>query len=112
MGKRQSEDVYLNQTAFWRNILRNVWDYQIGGYQVIKKWLRYRESGILGRPLKPEEAREVTNTSRRIAALVLLQPKLDENYRGIKPVFDSRYRELSLGYVVARARPLRGTTFC
>ena len=29
-------DVYINGTAFWRNIPRNVWDYYIGGYQVIR----------------------------------------------------------------------------
>ena len=77
-------DVSLNSSAFWRNIPMNVWEYHIGGYQVIKKWLSYREAAILGRPIKPEEAREVTNTARRIAALILLQPRLDENYAAIK----------------------------
>ena len=77
-------DVYLNDTAYWRNIPRNVWEYYIGGYQVIKKWLSYREDEILGRALKPEEAREVMNMARRIAAIILLQPKLDENYNKVK----------------------------
>jgi hypothetical protein len=70
-------------TGYWRNVPRNVWEYHIGGYQVIKKWLSYREDEILGRPLKPEEAREVMNMARRIAAIILLQPKLDENYRTV-----------------------------
>jgi Type ISP C-terminal specificity domain/N-6 DNA Methylase len=74
-------DIYLNGAAYWRNIPLNVWEYYIGGYQVIKKWLSYREEGGLGRALKPEEAREVMNMARRIAAIILLQPKLDENYR-------------------------------
>jgi hypothetical protein len=77
-------DVYLNDTALWRNIPRNVWDFYIGGYQVIKKWLSYREDEILGRALKPEEVREVMNTARRIAAIILLQPALDANYHAIK----------------------------
>ena len=38
-------DVYLNGTAFWRNIPLSAWEYYIGGYQVIKKWLSYREDG-------------------------------------------------------------------
>lgn len=76
-------DVFLNASACWQNIPRNVWEYTIGGYQVMKKWLSYREQEILGRSLNPEEAREVMNTARRIAAIVLLQPKLDENYRQI-----------------------------
>jgi hypothetical protein len=77
-------DVYFNGAAYWRNVPRNVWEYYIGGYQVIKKWLSYRELNLLGRPMKAEEAREVMNTARRIAAIVLLQPKLDESYRAVK----------------------------
>jgi hypothetical protein len=26
----------------------NVWRYTIGGYQVVKKWLSYRERALLG----------------------------------------------------------------
>lgn len=37
-------DVYLNGKAFWSNIPSAVWEYTLGGYQVIKKWLSYRES--------------------------------------------------------------------
>jgi hypothetical protein len=76
-----TRDVYLNDRAYWRNVPANVWDYYIGGYQVIKKWLSYREHALLGRVLSAEEAREVSSTARRLTALVLLQPALDENYR-------------------------------
>ena len=61
-----------------------MWKYHIGGYQVIKKWLSYREEDVLGRALKSEEAREVMNTARRIAAIILLQPQLDDNYQKAK----------------------------
>ncbi len=77
-------DVYLNGAAYWRNVPLGVWEYTIGGYQVMKKWLSYREDEILGRALKLEEAREATNIARRIAAIILLQPLLDENYRTVK----------------------------
>jgi hypothetical protein len=30
--------------------------YTLGGYQVIKKWLSYRERAVLRRALKPDEA--------------------------------------------------------
>lgn len=30
-------DIYLNEIAFWRNIPTRVWEYTLGGYQVIKK---------------------------------------------------------------------------
>ena len=53
-------DVYLNESACWRDIPAPVWDFTIGGYQVIKKWLSYREFALLGRALTPDEAREVS----------------------------------------------------
>lgn len=77
-------DVYLNDVAYWRCVPANVWRYTIGGYQVIKKWLSYRERALLGRDLKSEEARYVTEMVRRIAALVLMQPELDANYERVK----------------------------
>ena len=64
-------DVYLNGHAFWRNVPATVWSYKLGGYQVLKKWLSYRERGILGRPLRPEEVQHFTDTARRIAAILL-----------------------------------------
>ena len=63
-------DVYLNDRAFWRNIPAAVWRYRLGGYQVLKKWLSYRERRILNRPLRPEEVQHFTDTARRIAAIV------------------------------------------
>ena len=77
---QQGLNVYLNETSYWANVPSAVWDYTIGGYQVIKKWLSYREQGVLGRALKTEEVREVTHMARRIAALIVLQPQLDANY--------------------------------
>jgi len=77
-------DVYLNASAYWENVPEAVWSFHIGGYQVIKKWLSYREKGMLGRGLKVEEAEYVTEVVRRIAALILLQAELDANYETVK----------------------------
>jgi hypothetical protein len=73
-------DIYLNEVAYWRNIPENVWNYYIGGYQVIKKWLSYREKTLLHRSLTPDEAREVTHMARRLAALALMEVSLNDNY--------------------------------
>jgi hypothetical protein len=77
-------DVYVNDVAFWRNVPSRVWGYTLGGYQVMKKWLSYREKTLLGRGLTLEEMTEVTHMARRIAALLLLQPALDRNYQAVK----------------------------
>lgn len=79
-----TSDVYLNDTAYWRNVPASVWEHTIGGYQVIKKWLSYREHALLGRAFTTDEAREVTHMARRIAAIVLLYPALDTNYQAVK----------------------------
>ena len=68
-------DIYLNGRAYWRNVPANVWDYKLGGYQVLKKWLSYRESKVLGRNLTPEEVQHFTDTARRIAAVLMLTGK-------------------------------------
>ena len=65
-------DVYLNERAYWRNVPTVVWNYQLGGYQVLKKWLSYRESKVLDRPLLPEEVQHFTATARRIGAILEL----------------------------------------
>ena len=65
-------DVYLNGRAYWRNVPASVWNYQLGGYQVLKKWLSYRESKVLDRPLLPEEVQHFTDTARRIATILRL----------------------------------------
>ena len=80
----QTCDVYLNDVGYWTNIPQKVWDYHIGGYQVIKKWLSYREKPLLGRALKMKEIEYVTEMARRIAALIMLQPELNANYDTVK----------------------------
>src|SRR5262249_27113251 len=77
-------DIYLNDVAFWKNVPANVWEYTLGGYQVMKKWLSYREKDLLGRGLKDDELREVTPIARRIAGLLLLGPALDATYEAVK----------------------------
>lgn len=73
-------DVHLNADAFWSNVPAKAWSYHLGGYQVVKKWLSYRERGVLGRPLRLEEVQEVTNMIRRIAGILLMSDALDANY--------------------------------
>lgn len=74
LGDDTTIDVYLNGHAFWSNVPACVWRYKLGGYQVLKKWLSYRERGVLGRQLKPEEVQHFTETARRIAAILVMVP--------------------------------------
>ena len=64
-------DIHLNGDAFWRNVPSAVWNYRLGGYQVLKKWLSYRELAIFRRPLRPEEVQYFTDTARRIQKIIV-----------------------------------------
>ena len=69
---RTTFDIYLNRNAFWRNVPAAVWTYKLGGYQVLKKWLSYRERTVLDRPLTPHEVQRFTDIARRIEAILTI----------------------------------------
>ncbi|MCA0423742.1 MAG: N-6 DNA methylase [Proteobacteria bacterium] len=96
-------DVHLNGETYWANIPEKVWDYSLGGYQVIKKWLSYREQSVLGRPLKLDEALYVSEMVRRIAAILMMGPALDANYRACAGDAQT-YEQLGLSRDAARER--------
>ncbi len=63
-------DVYLNDRAYWKDVPVEVWEYRLGGYQVLKKWLSYRESKVLGRGLSVSEVAWFSEVTRRIQAVL------------------------------------------
>ena len=50
----------------------------------MKKQASYREEKLPGCPLTKEEVHYVQEMARRIGAIVLLDPSLDENFRKVK----------------------------
>ena len=78
-------DVHLNNASLWSGVPLRVWDYTLGGYQVLKKWLSYRELPLLGRPLREDEVRYFAQVVRRITAILLMGPALDASYAAILP---------------------------
>jgi len=77
-------DVYLNDEAYWSNIPARIWDFVIGGYPVLRKWLSYRCRDTLGRGLTADELQELPRMARRLAALRLLEPALNLSYARIR----------------------------
>ena len=69
---RTTFDIYLNRNAFWRNVPAAVWTYKLGGYQVLKKWLSYRERSVLDRALTPHKVQYFSDVARRIAAMLTI----------------------------------------
>ena len=87
---RTTFDIYLHENAFWRNVPAAVWTYKLGGYQVLKKWLSYRERSILDRALTPQEVHRFTEIARRIAAI--LTTSLDSTHRAKAEASDGMRR--------------------
>ncbi len=76
-------DVFLNGGSCWAAVPAKVWDHTLGGYQVLKKWLSYREFTLLGRPLSAEESDDFAQVVRRITAILLLSAALNASYQAI-----------------------------
>lgn len=74
-------DVHLNGSTRWKDVPESVWHYTLGGYQVLKKWLSYREHALLRRPLTSDESQSFTHHVRRIAAILALGEALDRHYQ-------------------------------
>ena len=47
-GTAPTLDVYLNATAYWKNIPQPVYNFTIGGYQVIKKMVALSGTTCIG----------------------------------------------------------------
>ena len=65
-------DFHLNDNAYWRDVPGNSWNYKLGGYQALKKWLSCRDHKVLGRNLTPGEVQDVIDTARRIGGILTL----------------------------------------
>jgi hypothetical protein len=74
-------DLFLNDDTYFGNVPELVWNYQLGGYPVLKKWLGYRQADRRdGMPLTNDERRWFRQIIQRIAALLALGPSLNELY--------------------------------
>ena len=80
----QPIDVHFNDLAYLKGVPSVVYRLTIGGYQVLKKWLSYRDQEVINRPITAEEAREAVSIVRRLTAYALMRPDLDANYELIK----------------------------
>ena len=78
----QEERVYINKTQYFAPVRRDVWEYQIGGYQVCEKWLKDRRERQLGMDDIKTYCRIVTALERTIEIqkeIDALYPKVEEN---------------------------------
>jgi len=72
----KGERVYINKEQYFEGILPEVWNYQIGGYQVCDKWLKDRKKRIMSLDEIQTYCRIVTAIQKTIE----IQKAVDEIY--------------------------------
>lgn len=71
-GKR----VYINKQQYFDNVESEIWNYYIGGYQVLDKWLKDRK----GRVLSSEDIKHYCKVATALSKTIEIQKKIDELY--------------------------------
>ena len=72
--------VYINEKQYFEGIRPEVWEYQIGGYQVLDKWLKDRK----GRALSAEDIKHYCKVVTALWQTVKLQKRIDEIYPDVE----------------------------
>lgn len=77
-----SEEIfyYLNDKQYFNNIPKEVWEYHIGGYQVLDYWLKDRK----GRSLTGYEIEHYLKVLTALKHTIRLQQKIDKLYLDIE----------------------------
>ena len=72
--------VYINDTQYFSNIDEELWEYHVGGYQVLDKWLKDRKK----RKLALEDIRHYIRVTRALQLTIQYQEQIDEIYPGVE----------------------------
>ena len=73
----ENERVYFNKTQYFEGISKEVWNYQIGGYQVMMKYLKDRRK----RELTREEIEHYMKVAAALKRTIAVQKEIDEVWR-------------------------------
>ena len=75
---QKEQCVYINSEKYFDGIKPELWNYQIGGYQVLQKFLKDRKGRIMDDP------RHYTRIVTAISETIKLQKKIDEIYTRVE----------------------------
>lgn len=75
-----SSRVYINGSQYFDKISPEVWNYYIGGYQVLDKWLKERE----GKILSLEDQSHFRKMITALCETIEIQKRIDKFYPGVE----------------------------
>ncbi len=82
------ERVYVNKTQYFAPVPLELWEYQVGGYQVLHKWLKDRKD----RPLSMDEIKTYCRIVTALKVMIEIQEEIDALY----PKVEERIVEVDL----------------
>jgi len=77
----EDKSIAINKTQFFKPVPQEVWDFHIGGYQVLDKYLKSRK----GRTLSLDEINHVAAIADSLAFTIEQMARIDEAYRAAFP---------------------------
>jgi predicted helicase len=75
---QQTKRVQINDTQYFENITPDVWDFRIGGYDVLDKYLKGRKKAA--RPLTLDEIQHVPKIVNVLAWTIKQMDKIEQNF--------------------------------
>jgi predicted helicase len=68
--------LYINETQYFSNISRKLWEFEVCGYQVLKKWLNDRKKRLL----TPGDSRHCIKICRALQLTIKYQEEINVLY--------------------------------
>jgi hypothetical protein len=72
--------IYFNEKQYFEEISQDIWQYQIGSYQVCRKWLKDRK----GRCLSLEDIKHYCRTVTALQKTIEIQKEIDNIYKEVE----------------------------
>ena len=76
----KTERVYINENQYFEGVTPQVWEYQIGGYQVCHKWLKDRKD----RRLNLGEIKTYCRIATALQRTIEIQEEIDKVYPAVE----------------------------
>lgn len=77
---KENQRIYINKSQFIGNVPEQVWDYQIGGYKVLEKWLKGRK----GKRLNSKEINVLLKVVSIILQTIQLSERIDRYFLDVE----------------------------
>jgi predicted helicase len=71
--EEEEKRVYINEKQYFEGIDADVWEFEIGGYQVLSQWLKYRK----GRKLSVQDIKHICKVATALKKTIEIQKEID-----------------------------------